>query len=199
MFSTKPTALSTKKNSGSCVRLSAYCLVLCCITGCVTRRLTIKTNPPGALVYVDDEFKGKTPVTYDFLWYGPHRVLVRKDGYARVDDRPVLNTPIYFWIPFDLITELLPIPIKDQRVWSYELSPAASSPAPEPPELSTSAQTPAVLVPTSHESAVAGPAAALPAWAPPPGVDPPITGSSASPATGGQGSHQSIGDSDAAR
>ena len=31
-------------------------LAICALqTGCVQRRLTIRSNPPGALVYVDDE------------------------------------------------------------------------------------------------------------------------------------------------
>ena len=113
---------------------SAWVMVLLLwSTGCVHRSLTIKTDPPGAFVYVDDAFKGKTPVTYDFLWYGPHRVLVRKDGYERLDDRPVLKAPIYAWIPFDLIAALLPIHVKDQHEWSYELTPTPALPTPTPP------------------------------------------------------------------
>ena len=32
-------------------------------TGCVRRRLTVRSNPPGALVYIDDRPIGKTPVS----------------------------------------------------------------------------------------------------------------------------------------
>ena len=103
------------------------------LTGCVTRALTIKTEPPGALVYVNDQLKGNSPVTYDFEWYGWHRVMLRKEGYQRLDDRKQLRSPIYLWIPFDLMAELLPLRIRDARTWSYTLTPAPALPTPAPP------------------------------------------------------------------
>lgn len=110
-------------------------LVACSLgaAGCVRRTLTIKTDPPGALVYVNDQVKGESPVSFDFLWYGAYRVMLRKDGYARVDDRKVLRAPLYLWIPLDLMMELLPVTIRDTRVWTYALSPAESLPTPVPP------------------------------------------------------------------
>jgi len=99
----------------------------------VRRSLTIRTDPPGALIYVNDQLKGESPVTYDFQWYGWHRVMVRKEGFERVEDRQLLRSPAYLWIPFDLAMELLPFPIRDERTWHYTLSPAAISVAPTPP------------------------------------------------------------------
>ena len=113
--------------------LSCCLLLVACCSGCVRRSLTIRTDPPGALVYVNDELKGKSPVTYDFVWYGWHRVMVRKEGYERVEDRKQLRAPVYLWIPLDLAMELLPFPIRDTRTWEYKLSPAAAPAAPTPP------------------------------------------------------------------
>ncbi len=102
-------------------------------SGCVTRSLTIKTEPPGALVYVNDGIKGQSPVTYDFLWYGWHRIMIRKEGFERLDDRKEIRSPIYLWIPFDFFLELMPFRIHDARTWSYLLTPAPVMPTPEPP------------------------------------------------------------------
>ena len=102
-------------------------------SGCVRRSLTIRTTPPGALVYVNDQLKGESPVSYDFEWYGWHRVMVRKEGYERVEDRKMLRSPVYLWIPFDLALELLPLTIHDDRTLDYTLSPAAVLPTPVPP------------------------------------------------------------------
>ena len=113
--------------------LSLVCSLL--LTGCVYRSLTIRTEPPGALVYVNDALKGPSPVTYDFLWYGWHRVTLRKEGYERLEDRQLLRAPLSLWIPFDLAMELLPFPVRDRRTWSYTLTPAATPPAPVPPDL----------------------------------------------------------------
>lgn len=124
-------------------------LVSCLLaTGCVRRSLTIRTDPPEALVYVNDDLKGDSPVTYDFQWYGWHRVLIRKDGYERVEERKQLRAPVYLWIPFDLVMELLPFKIRDQRTWSYTLVPAAIPPAPKPPETFVP---PASTTPTPQE------------------------------------------------
>jgi hypothetical protein len=84
-------------------------------------------------VYVNDQLKGESPVTYDFMWYGWHRVTLRKAGFERMDDRQQLRAPSYFWIPFDLVMELLPWPIRDVRTWSYALTPTVALPTPAPP------------------------------------------------------------------
>jgi len=97
--------------------------------------LTIQSEPAGALVYVNDALKGPTPLTYDFMWYGWHRVTLRKEGFERLDDRKELRAPVYLWIPFDLVMELLPFPIRDERTWSFTLTPAASEISPLPVEV----------------------------------------------------------------
>jgi hypothetical protein len=111
---------------------SVFGLVL--LSGCVRRSLMIRTEPPGAFVYVNDHLKGETPVSYDFGWYGWHRVILRKDGYERLEDRKLLRAPPYLWIPLDLVMELLPFEIRDARTWSYALIPTQTLAEPIPPE-----------------------------------------------------------------
>lgn len=124
----------------------AWLPVACCwslfLTGCFTRSLTIRTDPPGALVYVNDQFKGTSPVTYDFLWYGWHRVILRKEGFERLEDRKELRAPASLWIPFDLAVELLPFPVRDVRAWSFALTSVSTPPSPTPP---------AILSPASNQ------------------------------------------------
>ncbi|MBI3330787.1 MAG: PEGA domain-containing protein [Candidatus Omnitrophica bacterium] len=136
-----------------------FWLVLClAATGCIRRSLTIRTDPPGALVYVNDQFKGESPLTYDFLWYGGHRVLLRKEGYERLDDHRELRAPAHLWIPFDLAMELLPFPIRDERTWSYTLTPASTPPAPTPPSpIPPPAQSPEATTPTPPQEPSDGP------------------------------------------
>ena len=119
-------------------------LVTACVSsgGCVHRSLTIRTEPPGALVYVNDQFKGNSPVTYDFLWYGWHRVILRKEGYERLEDRREVRAPAHLWIPFDLAMELAPFRIRDDRTWTYTLTPATALPAPTPPATTESSDAP---------------------------------------------------------
>ena len=126
-------------------------MVTCALTGCVRRSLTIRTDPPGASVYMNDQLKGESPVTYDFEWYGWHRLMIRKDGYARLDDRRKLRAPIYLWIPFDLAMELWPWTVYDRREWAYTLTPATPQPTPMPPPLTAAPPAPAISTPATTE------------------------------------------------
>ena len=114
-------------------------LFILLMSGCVRRSLTIRTEPPGALVYVNDQLKGESPVNYDFVWYGWHRVMIRKEGFQRVDDRKRLRAPVHLWIPFDFVMELAPVTIRDNREWSYTLAPMPEQPEPQPPPLESEA------------------------------------------------------------
>jgi PEGA domain len=98
--------------------------------GCVERILTIQSRPSGALVYLNGQEMGRTPVQRDFTWYGTYAVTVRHEGYQTLKTQAAVIAPIYQWIPLDLITDLLPIRLKDHRVLTYDLEPLP--PATEP-------------------------------------------------------------------
>jgi hypothetical protein len=80
-----------------------------CGGGCIQRTLTVRSNPPGALVYLNDQEIGRTPVTRNFLWYGTYEVEVRKPGYDSVKTTAPVIAPWWQWVPIDLITEALPL------------------------------------------------------------------------------------------
>ncbi len=92
-------------------------------SGCIRRSLMVRTEPPGAKVYINDQLKGESPVDYDFVWYGWHHITLKKDGYERVDDKRLIRAPFYLWIPLDFAMEVLPFPVKDRHEWMYTLNP----------------------------------------------------------------------------
>lgn len=47
--------------------------------GCVQRTITITSNPTGALVHLNDEEVGRTPLTVPFTFYGTYDVRVAYD------------------------------------------------------------------------------------------------------------------------
>src|ERR1043165_4777491 len=49
--------------------------------GCVRRTLTVTTDPPGAVIYLNGVEAGRTPLERDFVFYGTYDVAVRKEGY----------------------------------------------------------------------------------------------------------------------
>ena len=92
--------------------------------GCVQRRLTIRSNPPGALVYIDDYQIGTTPVSTDFVYYGTRKVRLSLSGYETLTVMQPIPTPWYQYPGLDFVTEnLVPGEIRDERVVEFQLQP----------------------------------------------------------------------------
>ncbi|NQU21700.1 MAG: PEGA domain-containing protein, partial [Candidatus Nealsonbacteria bacterium] len=103
-----------------------------CCAGCVRRRMTIRTNPPGAQVYVDDYELGPTPISADFTYYGDRKIRLVKDGYETATFLQPVPAPWYQVPPLDFFSEnLVPGEIRDQRTFNYQLSPQRVVPSEE--------------------------------------------------------------------
>ena len=107
-------------------------LLLVAATGCVQRRMTIRSDPPGALVYVDDYQIGTTPVSHDFVYYGTRKIRLVKDGYETLTVRQPFPIPWYEIFPLDFVSEnLWPGEIRDERIVDLAMMPAAAIPPEE--------------------------------------------------------------------
>ena len=103
-----------------------FCLVLCGILltapGCLRRRMTINSNPQGAMVYVDDHQIGRTPVSTDFTYYGTRNIRLEMDNYQTLNVKQPVRPPWYQIPPFDFFSETFSVgEIKDRHVWTYDL------------------------------------------------------------------------------
>ena len=91
--------------------------------GCVERRLTIDTAPRGALVSLNDEQIGLSPVTVDFSWYGDYQVRLSKEGYETLNTHRMLKPPRHDYFPFDFFAQILhPGLIEDSYKWHFNLT-----------------------------------------------------------------------------
>ena len=77
------------------------------LSGCVRRTLSITTEPPQAVVYLNDQEIGRSEVTTDFLWYGDYEVIIRKEGYETLKTNWDIKAPWYQVIPIDFFAEVL--------------------------------------------------------------------------------------------
>lgn len=103
--------------------------VLACLPGCVQRRMTIRSNPPGALVYIDDNEIGTTPISTDFVYYGTRKIRLVKDGYETLTVLQPVRAPWYQIPPLDFFSEnLVPGEIRDRRTLTYQLHPQMVTP-----------------------------------------------------------------------
>lgn len=100
------------------------------LCGCVLRSLTIDSQPPGAMVYLDDELIGETPVTTSFTYYGTRKITLEKvdaEGrlmYERKIIYEKIKPPFYQMLPLDFFSELIiPAKLKDEHYLVYQLEP----------------------------------------------------------------------------
>ncbi len=101
-------------------------LAIAAQTGCVQRRMTVRSNPPGALVYVDDQATpiGVTPVAHDFVYYGTRKFRLVKDGYETLTELRSIPAPWYEIPPLDFVSEnLVPGEIRDHRCLDFQMKP----------------------------------------------------------------------------
>ncbi len=104
--------------------LVASLILLSTLAGCVERKLTINTKPQGALVVLNDEEIGQSPVTTNFNWYGDYCIRVNKEGYETLNTHRELKGPWYDHFPFDFFAQIVnPGRIVDSYEWTFELSP----------------------------------------------------------------------------
>ncbi len=98
-------------------------------SGCVRRRMTIRSHPPGAQVFVDDREIGTTPCSTSFVYYGKRNVMLVKDGYKTERIVHQFNVPWYEYVPLDFVNENLnPYEIRDERLINVTLSPEENVP-----------------------------------------------------------------------
>ncbi len=94
-------------------------------SACVRRSITITTEPPNALVFLNDQEVGSSTVNTDFLWYGDYAVTIRKEGYRTLETNWEVKPPWYQWIPFDFFSEVLwPGQLHDYHERHFVLEPA---------------------------------------------------------------------------
>jgi hypothetical protein len=93
------------------------------LSGCLERKLTINTAPQGAIVALNDEEIGTSPVTVSFEWYGDYEVRIKKEGFETLKTHRQLKGPWYDKFPFDFFAGVLnPKRIVDSYEWTFTLA-----------------------------------------------------------------------------
>lgn len=107
-------------------------LVACTLVlpGCLTRRITVTSNPAGATVWLNDAEVGRTPLSTDFTYYGDYDVRVKLEGYEPINERMTAQAPIQEIPPIDLVAEAFPSKIDHEVKWHFDLVPALETSMP---------------------------------------------------------------------
>ena len=98
-------------------------LVLSSLVGCVHRRVTIHSDPPGALAFLDDQEIGNTPASTDVTYYGARNLRLVLPGYETVNRKLQLATPWYQFPPLDFISDnLLVHQVTNHQDFNFKLT-----------------------------------------------------------------------------
>lgn len=111
----------------SCCAL-IFCILIGCMAlpGCVHRRMTITTNPPGALVMMEGEEVGYTPMAMDFTYYGTREITLIKDGFQTKTVMQKVKAPWYQRGPLEFATDNFALhKINDRHEFHFDLDPLA--------------------------------------------------------------------------
>ncbi|TWT92356.1 PEGA domain-containing protein [Stieleria varia] len=86
--------------------------------------MTVRTNPPGAVVSVDNQVIGISPAATPFTYYAARDIRIEKDGYRTETIRKQINPPWYQWPGIDFVAETLwPGELRDERIIDVQLVP----------------------------------------------------------------------------
>ena len=94
---------------GTAFRLYALC-ALVALAGCVEHKLLVRSDPPGATVFVDGREVGATgdgPVVVPFDFYGTRVVTARLAGHPPVSVEVELDPPWWQVFPLGFFTDVL--------------------------------------------------------------------------------------------
>lgn len=119
------TTMATHRTTSA---LLALALAVATLPGCLERKILVTSEPPGAIVEVNDVEIGRTPAETDFTFYGDYDVRVKLDGYDTVREKKTASAPLYEYPPFDLVATALPFDIENTVKWHFVLRPATTTP-----------------------------------------------------------------------
>jgi hypothetical protein len=98
-------------------------VALVCGCGRLDQKLTVTSEPEGALVIISDKEVGRTPLTIDFTWYGDYDIIVRypEKGYETIDTNANISPKWYGYPPIDFFISVSPWTVHDKRYLHYKL------------------------------------------------------------------------------
>jgi hypothetical protein len=98
--------------------------LVCLSTGCVSRRMTVRTNPPGAVVEVNGNRIGTSPASMDFTYYGVYEFRITAPGYETLVVEQPVRPPWYQVPPADFVSDnLLGHQVTNRHDFTYNLVP----------------------------------------------------------------------------
>lgn len=114
-----------RRSFGLVLGLGVAASAVLAVGGCVERKLVIRSDPPGAIVSLEDTvLDQRTPLEVPFDWDGVRRVTLQAPGYRTLQTTATIDARWYDWFPLDAFAQFLyPGTIRDVRSFDFKLEP----------------------------------------------------------------------------
>jgi len=96
--------------------------------GCADRRIHITSDPPGALVTLNDVQVGRTPVEVNFTSFGVYDVQLRREGYASLTTNAEARPELHDQPLFDAASVIQPGRPRTDVYWHFVMEPLETDP-----------------------------------------------------------------------
>ena len=127
------------------------------LSGCVERRYTIRTDPPGATVVVNGEEIGPSPASKSFVFYGDRKISLIKDGFQTKTLIQPIKAPWWDNYITEFFTEnVVPVSLRDEREFTYKLEPFKMTPQGELRDRAESLRSEARILPKPRRGGILG-------------------------------------------
>jgi PEGA domain-containing protein len=125
------------------------------LSGCVERRYTIRTDPPGATVIVNGEEIGPSPTSKSFVYYGDRKITMVLDGYQTKTLIQPIKAPWWDNYITEFFTEnIVPVSLRDEREYMYKLELAQTPPQGELRDRAESLRSEARILPKPRRGGI---------------------------------------------
>lgn len=105
-------------------RLLVTALAAAALAGCSERRIRVTSEPPGALVWLNDREIGRTPVETGFTFHGDYDVRLELPGFEPVHTERRAKAPVHEYPGIDLVAMALPMKFESTIEWHFDLEPS---------------------------------------------------------------------------
>jgi PEGA domain len=106
--------------------VATLALIALLCTGCIERRIFITSDPPGAIVHVNDVQVGRTPVEVEYTYDGVYDVRLRLPGFEPMNTSARTKLRAHDLPLVDVVAGALPVRFRSHSRWHFQLVPSDS-------------------------------------------------------------------------
>lgn len=104
--------------------LLAIVILVTISSGCMQRRMIVRSMPEGAFVTIDGQPIGSTPISIPYTYAATRDIKLERDGFKTIQVQQRLDPKWYQRFPISLISEnFAGREIRDERVLDFVLEP----------------------------------------------------------------------------